>query len=216
MDVCNQTLDLQEHQRLERLMLFEYQAQGLGYTQVAGVDEAGRGPLAGPVVAAACILPIQARFSGINDSKQLTRSLRQALFQQICEMPGLSYAVGIVESDVIDQINILKATFKAMRIAIDALKPPPDYLLVDGPHLPSTCLSGRALIKGDALSQSIAAASIIAKETRDQIMCQYHLEFPEYDFDRHMGYGTPGHLRKLIEHGPCRIHRRSFAPLKML
>lgn len=194
-------------------MRFERQAQALGYTTIAGVDEAGRGPLAGPVVAAACVIPEGIRFVGIKESKQLSQGRRADLFQKMRETKGFSYSVGIVEADEIDKINILVAALQAMKEAIDKLFPLPDYVLIDGNFLPPTTVPGAAVVGGDTLSQSVAAASIIAKETRDALMRDYHEYWPEYGFDRHKGYGTPGHLRALMAYGPSPIHRRTFAPV---
>jgi ribonuclease HII len=181
--------------------------------RLAGVDEAGRGPLAGPVVAAAVILPEDCTIKGIADSKKLTMAARERVFEQL--ISGISdIGIGIVEADEIDRINILQATYKAMRLAVAALPVSPDTVIVDGlpvPHLHRNCQN---LIKGDALCPAISAASIIAKVTRDRLMCgRYHEAFPEYNFAQHKGYGTPEHLAALQEFGPCPIHRRSFAPV---
>lgn len=194
-------------------MQFERQARALGYTTIAGVDEAGRGPLAGPVVAAACVIPEGIQFFGIKDSKQLSQGRRADLFQKMRETDGFCYSVGIVEADEIDRINILVAALQAMKEAIDKLFPLPDYVLIDGNFLPPTTVKGIAVVGGDTLSQSMAAASIIAKETRDALMRDYHEYWPEYGFDRHKGYGTPRHLSALMAHGPSPIHRRTFAPV---
>ncbi|MBS0652050.1 MAG: ribonuclease HII [Verrucomicrobia bacterium] len=208
------TLSHSEQSRLQALTLFEKNARARGFSCIAGVDEAGRGPLAGPVVAAACILPDDILVEGINDSKKLLPSQRFALFQKLLDIPGICYAIGVVDALRIDQINILKATFEAMLIAIHALSKKPDYLLIDGNRMPQTVIPGEPIIKGDALSQSIAAASIIAKESRDRMMDEFHQQWPQYGFDRHKGYGTKEHLLAIERDGPCPIHRLTFEPLK--
>jgi len=205
---------LDEQSRLEAMTFFEKRARSKGFSCIAGVDEAGRGPLAGPVVAAACILPESIRIEGIDDSKKLLPSQRFAIFQKLLETPGIVYGVGVVDPLLIDQVNILQATFQAMLIAIYALSQRPDYLLIDGNRMPKTQIPGEAIVKGDARSQSIAAASIIAKETRDQMMDKFHKQWPEYGFNRHKGYGTKGHLLAIEQFGPCPIHRMTFEPLK--
>jgi ribonuclease HII len=199
-----------------------------GYSFIAGVDEAGRGSLAGPVVAAAVILPLGdlspsqsdtdeclERFAGVRDSKQLTARVREQLFEVVMQH-ALSVGVGIGSVEIIDERNILQATKYAMRDAIAQLKTPPQALLLDAIHLPDTELLQRSIIKGDALCLSIAAASIIAKVTRDHIMVQLHGLFPAYGFARHKGYGTEEHLAALREHGASPHHRRSFAPVREL
>jgi ribonuclease HII len=192
---------------------FERVARLCGYRRVAGIDEAGRGPLAGPVVAAAVILPTRCRLLGINDSKQLPAKDREQVYTTILEH---AVGVGIGSADVaeIDQLNILEATRLAMRRAVDQLAPPPDYLLIDAVVLPGVKVPTKPIIKGDSLSVSIAAASIIAKVTRDRLMARYHEIFPEYGFLSHKGYGTAEHLERLTRHGPCSIHRRTFAPVQ--
>ncbi len=195
-------------------MSYEEEAYLTGYQWLAGVDEAGRGPLAGPVVAAACILPKGLLIPQVNDSKKLTPKMRERLFARLTSDPAIYYAVGIVDSVEIDRINIYQATICAMLIAIERLKQAPDYLLVDGMKLPHPTLPCLKIIKGDQLSQSIAAASIIAKETRDRLMLDYHARWPAYGFDHHKGYGTEQHVEALFKHGPCEIHRRSFDPIK--
>jgi len=192
---------------------FERVARLCGYRRIAGIDEAGRGPLAGPVVAAAVILPSRCRLLGINDSKQLPAKDREEAYTAILEQ---AVGVGVGSADVgeIDQLNILEATRLAMRRAVDQLDPPPDYLLIDAVVLLGFKVPTKPIIKGDSLSVSIAAASIIAKVTRDRLMARYHEIFPEYGFLSHKGYGTAEHLERLARHGPCSIHRRTFAPVQ--
>lgn len=192
---------------------FEVEARRCGYARVAGLDEAGRGPLAGPVVAAAVILPRRCALVGLNDSKQVPETERERLYEEISRR-AVALAVGVVGVPEIDRLNILEATRLAMRRAVRALRPAPDYLLIDAAGLPDLLIPQRAIIKGDGLSVSIAAASILAKVTRDRLMREYHRQFPLYRFDIHKGYGTPEHLRLLAQHGPCAIHRRSFRPVR--
>jgi ribonuclease HII len=195
---------------------YERAARARGWTVIAGMDEAGRGPLAGPVVAACVILPEAFDCTGIDDSKKLTEKRREAAYTRIVA-EAAAWAVGIAASDVIDQINILQATHAAMRDALAAVTPSPDILLVDGLPVPSlVCARQKAIVKGDSASVSIAAASIIAKVTRDRMMREYALQYPEYGFDGHKGYGSSSHLAALERHGPCPIHRRSFAPVARL
>ena len=181
---------------------------------VCGVDEAGRGPWAGPVVAAAVILDPRNIPFGLNDSKKLTEAKREALFDSI--MQSCVVGVGIVSAEIIDSINILQATYQAMAEAVKALKQVPDVALVDGNRAPSLGLSVETIIRGDAKSLSIAAASIIAKVTRDRLMHELHDSFPHYGFAKHKGYGTAVHAAALAKHGPCIAHRKSFAPLVKL
>ena len=209
-------LSQKERQRLETMMLWEAKAKMRGFKRIAGVDEAGRGPLAGPVVAAACVLPEGALIEGVDDSKKLLPSERFKIFQQILALSEVDYGIGVIDALIIDQVNILQATFQAMIAAISRLSQKPDFILVDGNKMPTTHIPGEAIIKGDSLSQSIAAASIIAKETRDQLMNVYHEEWPQYDFKAHKGYATQKHLAAIQKHGPCAIHRMSFEPLKSM
>jgi len=204
----------QERSRLEAMVAKEKEARLLGYQRIAGVDEAGRGPLAGPVVAAACVLPEGVLIEGIDDSKKLLPSERFRIFQEIISLSGVDYGIGVVDALIIDQINILQATFQAMLIAISKLAQRPDYLLIDGNRKPSTPIPAEALVKGDARSQSIAAASILAKVTRDELMLPFDAQWPQYGFANHKGYPTEEHLNAIAQHGPCPIHRMSFAPLK--
>lgn len=192
-----------------------------GLTRLAGVDEAGRGPLAGPVVAAAVILPLTwingempKTLAGLNDSKQLTAVQRDSFFAMLMAHPEIAHAIARADATVVDEINILQATHRAMREALQNLAPPPQHALVDGRPVPALGFPQTAIVKGDARSYSIAAASILAKVTRDRLMVEFDRQWPEYGFATHKGYGTAEHLAALERHGPCPIHRRSFAPLK--
>jgi ribonuclease HII len=206
----------EEWRRLRLLTRYEEEARLKGFKAIAGLDEAGRGPLAGPVVVAACMIPEGVYIPYVNDSKKLTAKMRQFILSHIQVDPRIVFSIGIVDSKEIDRINIYQATLRAMEIAVNCLVSPPDCLLVDGIHFPHPFLPSVKIIKGDTLSQSIAAASIIAKETRDDLMREYHQQWPEYGFDQHKGYGTPRHLQALEKHGPCDIHRRSFSPIQSL
>lgn len=199
----------QELLRLEQMKAYEQEYQWAGL--VCGIDEAGRGPLAGPVVAGAVILPADCRILYLNDSKKLSEKRREELFLEIKEK-AVSWAVGIASPEEIDEINILQATYRAMRQVVGQLNPAPGVLLNDAvtiPELPES-LTQVPIIKGDAKSVSIAAASILAKVTRDHMMMEYDKIYPEYGFARHKGYGTAVHISALKEYGPCPIHRRSF------
>ncbi|MCH9612468.1 MAG: Ribonuclease HII [Chlamydiia bacterium] len=191
----------------------EQEAHRRGYQIVAGVDEAGRGPLAGPVVAAACILPRGYQNSDINDSKKLTKAKRKRIYEQLYSDSAIHIGVGIVSPKEIDQINILQASLKAMILAVANLKVEPDFLLIDGNTLPRTRQPSAAIVKGDAKSLSIAAASIVAKEERDGIMRELAERYPNYALDKHMGYPTKAHMEAIRMHGPTPIHRMSFSPL---
>ncbi|MFH2011211.1 MAG: ribonuclease HII [Pseudomonadota bacterium] len=184
-----------------------------GYQFIAGVDEAGRGPLAGPVVAAAVILPENHNIQGIADSKKLSSHRREVLFSEIYKQAE-AVGVGIVDQREIERINILQASLKAMQSAVAALNSPVDYILVDGIHSIPTQIHQSTIIKGDALSPSIAAASIIAKVTRDKIMVEYHSIYPQYNFARNKGYGTVEHMDAIKRSGCCEIHRRTFKGVK--
>jgi ribonuclease HII len=188
---------------------FEIDACSRGFRRVAGVDEAGRGPLAGPVVAAAVILNRETPLDGIRDSKQLTPRKRREAYHRICR-DALAIGVGVIDAGVIDHINILQAALFAMAVAVEHLDPRPDYLLIDGTHCTALPLAQKAIPKGDARSVSIAAASIVAKVTRDQLMERYHERFPDYRFDQHKGYPTLAHREAVRKFGCCPIHRRSF------
>lgn len=198
------------------MLAYEQEAQQQGYGCIAGIDEVGRGPLAGPVVAAACILPVDFDIEGINDSKQLTPLQRERCYQRLTEDSRVCVGWGQVEAPIIDAINIYQATIQAMLQAVAALPCQPDLLLVDGLLLPHPFLPVWKIIKGDAKSASIAAASILAKVHRDRLMIQYHESWPHYGFDRHKGYGTREHCAQLVARGPCPLHRRSFEPVKSL
>ena len=187
-----------------------------GHAQVAGIDEAGRGPLAGPVVAGAVILPANFDCPGLNDSKKLSAKKRDALYDIIVNHPGLIWASGSCSCEEIDELNILNATDLAMRRAAEALGTTPDHCLIDGLPIKNFPYPYDAVVKGDAKSLSISAASIIAKVTRDRLMAEIDKEFPAYGFARHQGYGTKEHLEALRTHGPCRHHRRSFQPVAQL
>lgn len=196
-----------ELERLKNLRLYEDKYSEFSY--ICGIDEAGRGPLAGPVVAAACILPKDAQILFLNDSKKLTDKRRDALFDEIKEK-AISYGIGIVDEKVIDEINILQATYLAMRDAISQLDPKPEILLNDAVKIPDVDIRQVPIVKGDAKSVSIAAASILAKVTRDRIMIEYDKKYPEYGFAKHKGYGTKAHIDMIKEIGPSDIHRRTF------
>ena len=185
-----------------------------GWLRVAGIDEAGRGPLAGPVVAAAVVLPEGFHHAELDDSKKLTERSRERLFAEITSQGEIGWAVAVVESEEIDRLNILRATHEAMRRAFAALLFAPDHALIDGlPVLPFP-IPQTALVGGDGLSFSIAAASVIAKVTRDRLMVEMEARYPAYGFAQHKGYGTALHLAKLRAHGPCAIHRKSFSPVQ--
>jgi len=188
---------------------YERAAWRSGLAHVAGVDEAGRGPLAGPVVAAAVILNPERRLKGLEDSKLLTPARREVLFEQILEH-AVGVGTGIVDPQTIDQVNILEATRLAMRQALSRLSPHPNLVLIDAVRLQPLAWPQRALVRGDRRSASIAAASIVAKVTRDRLMVEADHLFPQYGFRRHKGYPTPEHLAALRHHGPCPIHRRTF------
>lgn len=192
-----------------------------GISPLAGIDEAGRGPLAGPVTAAAAVLPpawieagLPQELTGLNDSKQLTEKKREQLFEAITTCDEIDYCIANVEPAEIDLINILQATHLAMNQALAGLRAPAAHALVDGRRVKSLTVKQTAIVKGDSLSFSIAAASILAKVSRDRRMAAYDDEFPLYGFAGHKGYGTKSHLAAIRQHGPCRIHRMSFAPMK--
>ena len=209
--------DLKEIDRFQ----IEREHHKRGLLRLAGVDEAGRGPLAGPVVAAAAILPeewleagLPEPLSRLNDSKRLTEKVREELFGVIVSNLTIEFGVSIVDAGVIDEINILQATHRAMNDALSQLDPKAQHVLVDGNTVQTLALPQTAIVKGDSKSFSISAASILAKVTRDRLMCEYHEQWPDYGFAGHKGYGTAAHLAAIEAHGPCSIHRLSFAPLR--
>lgn len=188
---------------------FELAARDAGYRHVCGIDEAGRGPLSGPVVAAACVLEPGTEIPGLNDSKKLTPKKRDLLYDLVIER-ATDFAVGFATPEEVDSINILNATMLAMRRAIAALKVSADYALVDGNCIRDYPISARAIIKGDSLSMSVAAASILAKVTRDRLCLEDDRQYPMYGFAKHKGYGTAEHIAALRTYGPCPIHRKTF------
>ena len=199
--------------RTDELMQIERALFAEGYELVAGVDEAGRGPLAGPVMAAVCILPRDFDLPGLDDSKKVAEKKRIVLASKIKEQ-ALAFSLGSATSREIDLLNILKATRLAMKRALDNLTLTPGFLLIDGREKINTPIAQRSVIGGDGLSASIAAASILAKVARDEFMLEMHEVYPEYAFDQHKGYGTKLHLDAINRFGPCAIHRRSFSPIK--
>ena len=198
-----QTPDMQE----------EATAQAEGWGRVCGIDEAGRGPLAGPVVAAAVVLPAGYELPGLTDSKQLSAARREKLYSQIMQDPAVSKCVASASVEEIDRLNILRATHLAMRRAAEGLAPRPDFCLIDGLPVPGFPIPSRSLVKGDARCLSIAAASVLAKVTRDHLMHELHRQYPQYGWQRNAGYGTREHLNALREYGITPHHRRSFAPV---
>lgn len=203
-------LDIQnEIERFNRMCVFEKKLFNKGYKLIAGIDEAGRGPLAGPVVAASVILPENVFIPGLDDSKKLAPEKRDQLYDVISEK-AIALSTGIVDVEVIDSINILNATKMAMETAVRKLAPKPEYILIDAVELPQFSIKQKAIIKGDSKSISIAAASIIAKVTRDRILDKLHNEYPDYGFVHHKGYGTKQHVDAIKKYGVCPIHRMSF------
>jgi ribonuclease HII len=207
------TSKLQTHpeflEKWEDMAVFERQAFDSGFHFIAGIDEAGRGPLAGPVVAASVIFPSDFKLPGLDDSKQLTIRQRESFYEEIVNH-AVAIGVGIVEPEIIDRVNILQATLLAAKTAVLNMVVPADYLLIDALDLSFLKIPQKSIIKGDTLSYSIAGASVVAKVTRDRIMEMYDLQFPEYQFNRHKGYGTKEHLKRLRECGPSPIHRKTF------
>lgn len=188
---------------------YENKAKAKGYTAICGVDEAGRGPLAGPVCAAAVILPDDTIIEGVNDSKKLSEKKREALFDVIISSVR-SYSIAYATVDEIENMNILNATMLAMKRAVEGLNVKADYAMIDGNRLPNLDIDSEFIIKGDAKSMSIAAASILAKVSRDRLLYEYAKEYPQYHFDKHKGYGTKAHVEALKKYGPCPYHRLSF------
>lgn len=205
------------------MLQHEREAWDQGYKRLAGVDEAGRGPWAGPVVAAAVsvdqpVLEQEANglFAGLNDSKQLSAKKRELFFLFLTGHPAVRFGLGVLSPGDIDRLNILRATHRAMALALEALVPAPDYALVDGRAVPGLCCASRSIVKGDSKSLLIAAASVLAKVTRDRLMQALEAEHPGYGFGRHKGYGTAEHLKALRERGVLPCHRRSFRPVREL
>ena len=188
---------------------YEQNAELKGYKAICGVDEAGRGPLAGPVCAAAVILPLDTVVDGVNDSKKLTEKKREALFDVIKET-AVSYCIAYASVEEIESINILNATMLAMKRAVEGLDVKADYAMIDGNKMPPLDIDGETIVKGDAKSMSIACASILAKVSRDRLLYEYAKEYPQYHFDKHKGYGTAAHREAIIKYGPCPYHRMSF------
>lgn len=188
---------------------FEQQAAARGYSAICGVDEAGRGPLAGPVCAAAVILPENTVIDGVNDSKKLSEKKREALFDVICET-ARSYSIAYASVEEIEELNILNATMLAMKRAVEGLDVKADYAMIDGNRTPDLNIESEFIIKGDAKSMSVACASILAKVSRDRLLYEYAKEYPQYGFEKHKGYGTKAHIEALKEYGPCPYHRMSF------
>lgn len=204
-----------ERERLDAMYVYERAAIAAGHAIVAGVDEAGRGPLAGPVAVAAVILPQECYLAHLNDSKKLSHAVREELFAQIIEQ-AISYHVALMDADMIDRMNILQATRTGMYEAIAALTPAPDEVLIDAVELPKLSMPSQSIIKGDAKSASIAAASILAKVTRDHLMESYDIQYPNYGFAKHKGYGTQEHIDAIRKYGICSIHRKSFDPIRSM
>ncbi|WP_295633801.1 MAG: ribonuclease HII [Mitsuokella multacida] len=204
-----------EHARLLKMYAYEHEAWARGHEIVAGVDEAGRGPLAGPVSVAAVILPHDLCLPKLNDSKKLSAKVREELFDEIQEK-AIAVGTALIDAQTIDRVNIYQATINGMYEAIFSLQPEPQEVLIDAVPLENLPMASQSIIKGDAKSASIAAASIIAKVTRDRLMDEYDKIYPEYGFAQHKGYGTAQHIEALKKYGPCPIHRRSFEPVRSL
>ena len=206
--------ELDEDLRLEQMLRYEKELYQAGYQTIAGIDEVGRGPLAGPVVAAAVILPPGCKIKGLNDSKKIPKKKHQEIYQAVLDK-ALAVGIGLMNSEIIDQVNIYEATKLAMKEALSKLSLKPDYLLIDAMKL-DIDIPQESIIKGDANSLSIAAASIVAKVTRDKLMADYDKEYPGYDFAQNAGYGTKSHLQGLERHGVTPIHRKTFEPIKSM
>lgn len=203
---------LAEEEEIARIDAMKEIERGLyarGYSMIAGVDEAGRGPLAGPVYAAAVILSPDTIIKGINDSKKLSEKRREELYEEITEK-AVAYSICAVDEKRIDEINILNATFEAMNGAVSKLNTPPDYVIIDGNRISGMTIPHETVVKGDAKSISIAAASILAKVSRDRFITEMAEKYPEYGFDRHKGYGTKAHTDAILKYGVCPIHRKTF------
>lgn len=203
-------MKIDEEQRIKDMFIYEQELHNSGYINVAGVDEAGRGPLCGPVVAAAVILPYNLYIEGINDSKKLSEKKREKIYEEIVSNNDILYGIGISDVDVIESENILNATKLAMAEAINNIRIKPDYVIIDGNQNINIDIPSQTLVSGDSKSASIAAASIIAKVTRDRMMQEYDKEYPEYNFGKHKGYGTKVHIEAIQKYGLCNIHRPSF------
>ena len=199
----------EEYARQNAMWEYENLKRSEGYSLIGGVDEAGRGPLAGPVFAACVILPPDCVIDGINDSKKLSEKKREELFDVICEK-AVCWSVASVDEKTIDEINILNATHMAMNKAVNGMKIPPDYVMIDGNSIKGMALPHCTIVKGDAKSISIAAASILAKVSRDRFITQIAEKYPQYGFEKHKGYGTPLHNEAILKYGPCPIHRKTF------
>ena len=206
--------ELDEDLRLEQMLRYEKELYQAGYQRIAGIDEVGRGPLAGPVVAAAVILPPGCKIKGLNDSMKIPKKKHQEIYQAVMDK-ALAVGIGLMDSEIIDQVNIYEATKLAMKEALSKLSLKPDYLLIDAMKL-DVEIPQESIIKGDANSLSIAAASIVAKVTRDKLMTDYDKEFPGYDFAQNAGYGTKSHLQGLERNGVTPIHRKTFEPVKSM
>lgn len=199
----------EEHSRVLEMYEIERQKHNEGLNYIAGVDEAGRGPLAGPVYAAAVILPVDCFIPGLNDSKKLSEKKREELFDIITEK-AVAYSIFSVDEKRIDEINILNATFEAMNGAVNSLSQKPDYVLIDGNRIQGMEIPCETIVKGDSKSASIAAASILAKVSRDRYITEIAKEYPQYGFEQHKGYGTAMHNEAILKYGPCKIHRKTF------
>jgi ribonuclease HII len=209
------TRERRQAARMGILLRTERALWATGITRIAGVDEVGVGPLAGPVVAAAVIVPPEMRVRGVDDSKTLRPALREELAERI-RAEAAAVSLGVVDVDEIDRINIYQATLEAMRRAVVGLAVVPEHVIVDARTIPGIALPQTPIIKGDSRSYAVAAASIVAKVARDRMMRALHERHPEYGFAAHAGYGTPAHLAALAQHGPCPAHRRSFAPVRQM